>query len=270
MASIRLLSTDFDGTIVGFGSNGRCSEALAEALLDHRLSGGLWAINTGRSLLHAIQGVEQLGSPVQPDFLLTNEREIFCHGKDGEWEPYGSWNALCSERHSFLFDQASGILSEIRNSIGSRPGVKLIFEDGLPAGLVAPDEETMDELAVDIRQLASGLSDFSFQRNSIYMRFCHAHYDKGSALAELCRLEGVPVSQVFAAGDHHNDLPMLRQDRAGFLACPANAIPEVKSAVRSAGGCVASLENGEGVAEALCSAKKMALPEERHCVVTEE
>ena len=56
---------------------------------------------------------------------------------------------------------------------------------------------------------------------------------------------------IFAAGDHHNDISMLDGRYAALSACPANAIDEVKEAVRSAGGWVAEKEYGAGVHEAL-------------------
>src|SRR5256886_10745151 len=64
--------------------------------------------------------------------------------------------------------------------------------------------------------------------NTIYLRFCHADYHKGAALAELARLIDVPRENIFAAGDHHNDISMLNGQVAAMPACPANAIEEVK------------------------------------------
>ena len=72
-----------------------------------------------------------------------------------------------------------------------------------------------------------------------------------AALAELSRLIEIPRENIFAAGDHHNDISMLDGRYAQFPACPANAIPEVKDAVRSANGYVAESYCGAGVYEAL-------------------
>ena len=70
-------------------------------------------------------------------------------------------------------------------------------------------------------------------------------------LAELARLLEVPRKNIFAAGDHHNDLSMLDGTFAAMPSCPANAIPEVQNAVRNAGGYVAQKDHGAGVHEAL-------------------
>ena len=67
----------------------------------------------------------------------------------------------------------------------------------------------MEFVVNEIQREAARLPDFCFQRNSIYLRFCHVDYHKGSALGELCRLEQIPADSVFAAGDPFNDISML-------------------------------------------------------------
>ena len=58
-------------------------------------------------------------------------------------------------------------------------------------------------------------------------------------------------TETFAAGDNFNDLPMLNLAFARFLACPSNAIEDVKETVRNQGGFVAAQDSGLGVDEAL-------------------
>jgi hydroxymethylpyrimidine pyrophosphatase-like HAD family hydrolase len=251
MATLRLLSTDFDGTLIGHSSEGVCTGAFAEALNEHRHSRGLWAVNTGRSLQHALEGLEKFGAPTAPDFLLTNEREVFRRTASGLWEAHGGWNTVCEETHEAFFEMHNGLFDEIHVSLTSRGDVRMIEESGRRVGLVTRDETAMEEVVVELVSMARGVPEFSFQRNTIYLRFCHAAYHKGSALAELCRLEGIAPHEVFAAGDHYNDLPMLDPAYAAHLACPSNAIQAVKDAVTAANGIVAAKPFADGVAEAL-------------------
>ena len=88
-------------------------------------------------------------------------------------------------------------------------------------------------------------------RNDVYASFCHAAYDKGTALAEVSRRLGVVADEIFAAGDHLNDLPMLQTHRARWLAAPSNAVGPVKDAVLAQQGFVSQLSHGLGVAEGL-------------------
>lgn len=250
MGKIRLISTDFDGTLIGFGSDGKCPAALARKLESHARGGGLWAINTGRSLFHVKEGLERFEAPVSPDFVLTNEREIY-RWHENDWLDHGDWNAACVIRHREMFEDAGNLLERIERLARDSGEATVIYEGGLPAGLVTTSEPAMNRLVAEIDRYRTSHEHFHYQRNTIYLRFCHRDYHKGSALGELCRLESVDRSQVFAVGDHHNDLSMLDGTYAAMTACPANAIPEVKAAVEASGGYIALASGGEGVAEAM-------------------
>jgi hydroxymethylpyrimidine pyrophosphatase-like HAD family hydrolase len=249
MSRFRLLSTDFDGTLIAHGSDGRCSAAFAEVLMRHKRSGGVWAINTGRSLWHAIEGVERFHAPVPPDFLLTNEREIFHRAPEGLWVPEHGWNTLCHQRHLELFDRSRDLLRRIEEFAARHPGINVVEENDGPCGVITSDEAVMAEFVGFLESDAGVPGDFSWQRNTVYLRFSHADYHKGSSLGELCRLLGIGRAQVLAAGDHHNDISMLDGRYAGSPCCPSNAIPEVVETVRAAGGHTASLTAADGVAE---------------------
>ena len=119
------------------------------------------------------------------------------------------------------------------------------------SGVVATSDAEMDGIVAFVDQSRAEVPDFSYQRNSIYLSFCHADYDKGTALAELGRMIGVAADGTFAIGDHQNDLPMLTGVHARHVACPANSIDEVKRVVRAAGGYVARAGYSAGVIEAL-------------------
>lgn len=250
MSFLRILSTDFDGTLIGHPSDGRCVPAFGEVLRRHRDAGGVWVLNTGRSVEHAIEGLALFCAPAAPDFLLTCEREIFSGNGDGTWTPHSEWNALCTERHDTLFEVAAPVVCAICSFAARSPDVTIIEEEGRPAGLVTSSEKIMDEVAAFIENESVEHPDFSYQRNTVYLRFCHRDYHKGSSLGEVCRMLQIDRSAVLAAGDHFNDLPMLDGRYAAFPCCPSNAIPEVKRTVLAAGGHVASLPAADGIAEA--------------------
>lgn len=247
---MKLISTDFDGTLIEPGTEGCCTPALADALDAHAGRGGLWAINTGRSLEHTLEGLRHFRAPVSPDFLLTNERDVYCRDRAG-WVAHGPWNETCRRHHATLFQEAGKIFAFVEELSARNPHFSILYENECPAGLITTTEDVMEEVASAIEEVAAGHADFGFQRNTIYLRFCHRAYHKGSALAELCRLEGLSREEVFAAGDHYNDLSMLDGAHAALVACPSNAIDPVKETVRAAGGYVATARWADGVAEAM-------------------
>ncbi len=249
---IRLLSTDFDGTMVSRVSEPVLDRSCLELIRKLQDRGAIWAINTGRSVDLLESGLTDFGFPIRPDFILTSERDVFRPGKNGDpWEAYGDWNERCAREHRELFSSASSVLAEIVDFVNQKTKARIIYEPEGPAGLITTTEEEMDRVTEFIEKARSKNPKFNYQRNTVWLRFCHADYHKGAALAELARLVDVPRENIFAAGDHHNDVSMLDGRVAGMAACPANAIPEVKHAVRSAGGYIAKAEHGSGVHEAL-------------------
>ena len=214
--------------------------------------GAVWAINTGRSMPLLESGLTDFDFPVRPDFILTSERDVFRRGKNGHaWEPFGDWNAKVAQDHVELYASASSIYAEVLDFVQRNTRARILHERHGPEGVIAQNEEEMARIISFIDEARAAHPKFHYQHNTVYLRFCHADYHKGAALAELSRLIEVPREQTFAAGDHHNDLSMLDGRYAAFPACPANAIAEVKAAVRDAGGYVAEGECGAGVYEAL-------------------
>lgn len=250
---VRLLSTDFDGTLVAHDNDPVLDPGCMRLIAELQGEGVLWAINTGRSVELLESGLLDFDFPVHPDFIVTSERDVFRPATNGgeRWEPFGDWNDRCARAHEELFYSAQSILAEIIHFVNQKTAARVVFLGARPEGVVAQSEAEMDRITQFIDCIRARQPQFHYQRNSIYLRFCHADYHKGAALAELSRLIEVPRQEVFAAGDHHNDLSMLDGRFAAMPACPANAIEPVKEAVRSAQGYVAEREYGAGVHEAL-------------------
>jgi len=250
-STIRLLSTDFDGTLVGHDADPPVSPALFEALATLQARGCLWAINTGRELHHIIEGLAEYGFPMKPDYVLTAEREVFHRASDGSWQDFGDWNARCAAAHNMLFENSLELLADVETFLETVPGAQMIHMGGRTVGLVTLTDPDMDRVCQFLEKERVRVPGFQFMRNTVYVRFCHEDYSKGTALAELGRLCGLDRDAIFATGDHYNDLPMLDGTHARWVACPANAVEAVRRAVHLARGYVATREHGDGVVEAL-------------------
>lgn len=255
---IKLLSTDFDGTLVNHDQQPSVSPALFELLAEMRGKGVLWAINTGRAVHHIVEGLEEYAFPFQPDFIVTSERDIFRPQAGGSgWEDFGDWNERGIRAHTELYAEAKPILDEIHIYLKKNTNALPINElSGI--GIIASDENEMEQIVRFIDTLRPQLPAFQYQRNTRYLRFCHANYSKGTALGELARLLKVPREAIFAAGDHYNDISMLDGQFARWVACPANSADAVKQTVRSAQGYIANATHSDGVVEALRFFSKLA------------
>jgi len=250
-SAIRLLSTDFDGTVVNHDTQPPVVPEFFEALGEMRARGVQWAVNTGRVLWHIEEGLRELKFPMEPDFVLTSEREVFHRGPDGRWQDFGDWNARCAAAHDTLFSTAGTLLEDIEAYLAGHTKAHPIYEGERLIGLAAESDEEMDRVCFFLEKECARVPGFQFMRNTIYVRFCHEAYSKGTALAELARLTGVGRGEIFAAGDHYNDLPMLDGRHAKWVACPGNAVEAVKRAVKQAGGYAAAGECSVGIVEAL-------------------
>jgi HAD superfamily hydrolase (TIGR01484 family) len=249
---MHLISTDFDGTLVAHDNDPVLDPLCMRLIGELQREGVQWAINTGRSVELLDSGLLDFEFPIHPDFILTSERDVFRRSGNGRrWEPFGDWNERCARAHQELFSCAQPVIAEILDFVARQTRAKVIYLGMQAEGMVAEDEAEMDRITQFIDALRAQQPEFGYQRNTVYLRFCHSDYHKGAALAELSRLLEVPRETIFAAGDHHNDLSMLDGRFAGMPACPANAIDEVKAAVESAGGYVAKSDFGAGVHEAL-------------------
>ncbi|MEP6936837.1 MAG: HAD hydrolase family protein [Chthoniobacterales bacterium] len=251
-ANIRLLSTDFDGTLVAHDSDPVLDAKCMALIGELQKSGAMWAINTGRSLELLESGLLDFEFPVHPDYILTSERDIFQPSPtDGRWEPFGDWNDRCARDHAELYHSAESVLGEVVNFVTQNTKARLINHSLGLEGLIATDEQEMNRITAFIDKAREKQPKFHYQRNTVYLRFCHADYNKGAALVELSRLIEIPAEETFAAGDHHNDISMLDGRCAKFPACPGNAIYAVKQTVSQSGGYVAQAACGAGVYEAL-------------------
>ena len=247
-----LLSFDFDGTLHDPAATPTVPPAIFELLEslreDHQAS---WGINTGRNIEYLIEDLEKSGFPFLPDWVVAREREIHLCDADGEWSVHEEWNARCARDIKRLFTTQRQAMDRIRHDVQHQTGAQWFSFEGEPAGVVAQTVEEIDWIVSRVEEHAAVAPDLSWQRNSIYLRFGHRDYHKGSCLSELAKMMSVETENCFAIGDSHNDEEMLDGTHAGMNACPANAIDEIRETVSKAGGFVCSGTHGDAVIEAL-------------------
>src|SRR5678815_4834253 len=101
---IKLISTDFDGTLFAEFENPPIPERLVSLIGDLQVRGAKWIINTGRDMSSLMEALARAQIRIQPDFLVLVEREIYCH--DGvRYASVAEWNAACTSEHATLFER---------------------------------------------------------------------------------------------------------------------------------------------------------------------
>jgi hypothetical protein len=247
---IKLISTDFDGTIFAEFENPPIAEKFQALIADFQSRGGKWVINTGRDMSSLMEAMARSRIAVQPDFLVLVEREIHVH--DGvRYAPLDEWNSACTQAHAEIFARVRADLPRLTGWVNARFRATIYEDPYSPFCLIAGNNGDADVIHEYLEDYVRTVPNLTVVRNDVYARFSHAAYNKGTALRELTRRLELQTTHVFAAGDHLNDLPMLSNAYAARLAAPSNAIDSVKTLVRRQNGHVSPLSHGHGVAEAL-------------------
>jgi len=247
---IKLISTDFDGTLYEEYGEPQIPDRVLELIGGLQGRGAKWVINTGRDFASLTMALRDAGVSVTPDFLVLVEREI--HVNEGSrFVGLTEWNAACTRDHADLFTRVRPDLEQLRDWVNDRFCARVFEDPYSPFCLIASSNGDADVIHNFLKDYCHGIPQLTVVRNDVYARFSHAAYNKGTALAELARRLEIEPDEVFAAGDHLNDLPMLSRDVASWLAAPRNAVEPVKELVRRQNGFVSDFSHGDGVADAL-------------------
>jgi len=198
-----------------------------------------------------LEGLIESDFPFLPDWVIAREREIYFPNEFGRFIAHKEWNNRCEKDITKLFRKSKKALKAIRKEVEEHTGAQYIEIDGDPAGLISRTEEEMEWIVDRIAPIITTVPNLGWQRNSIYLRFGHSNYQKGSTLTEVARLFDLDSSRAFAAGDSHNDLEMLSPEHSAHAACPANAVDAIKKLVTERNGLITEAAHGHGVVEAL-------------------
>ena len=243
---LRLISTDFDGTLFAEFATPPIPPELGQRLAGLQRDGVFWVINTGRDMGSLMETLARAEMGAQPDALVLVEREIYVR-EGSRYVSMQTWNAACTRAHEELFVRSAPSLSRLLDTLRKRYVATFYEDEFSPVCVIAASNPEADGIAADLETFAKGIPNLSVVRNDVYIRFCHDGYNKGTALTEIARRLGITPAETLAAGDLFNDLPMLDPIRAEALVAPANAVPAVQTKVREAGGYVSSRRTGEGV-----------------------
>src|SRR6266478_1443497 len=99
---IKLISTDFDGTLFAEFENPPIPDVLQRVIADLQAKGAKWAINTGRDMSSLMESLGRAGIRIEPDYLILVEREIYVH-QESVYVGLEQWNSACATAHAELF-----------------------------------------------------------------------------------------------------------------------------------------------------------------------
>ncbi|MES2309905.1 MAG: HAD family hydrolase, partial [Verrucomicrobiota bacterium] len=248
--NLKILCTDFDGTLLDHDDGGSPPPAeFFEMLYAARQKGDVtWVINTGRGWNDLKHELISKAFPVWPDWVVLVERHIY-RLVDREPVEHWEWNDRCREIHLDLFGKTKSLFEEIRTYLQTHTEADLINDSASPLGIVAKSPDEANRIASYLDDRLGAYADLVYVRNSIWFRFSHIHFNKGTCLQEIAKHHEVTPDEILAAGDHWNDLSMLDSQFARGIVCPSNSEDLVKAQVLKHSGYIAQGKAGHGVLE---------------------
>lgn len=246
-----LLGFDFDGTLADVENDHTVSPVFFQTLakVQSRLPVA-WGIATGRSLEFLMEGMEKAGFPVLPDYVITQERDLFYFTEHGEVLP-DERNEEAGQALTATLSENTETLKEIERHIREHTTADWVSIPEDPAGIIASHEGQIQE-AVDLFHASETRTpELDYQRNTIYLRFTHKGYCKGTAMTYLREKFIISHQKTLVMGDNYNDLTMLNEKVAAHYGGPENSITELKDALRETGGFITENPHALGVSEAL-------------------
>ncbi len=248
-----LIGFDFDGTLADPTQGHSVSELFFQTLeLAKQHAPLAWGICTGRSLEFLLEGMEKAQFPFWPDFIVTQERDLFyLNARGDQYEPDEERNSTAEKELKALLAENSATLDKAQSYIENNTEGQWVSIAGDPAGIIATHESEIGEVVKIYQACDQKTSNLEYQRNTIYLRFSHKDYCKGTALQYLQRTYMLSHSRTLVMGDNYNDLTMLNSDIAKYFGGPQNSIITLKEVLNANGGFITQANYAHGVTEAI-------------------
>jgi len=261
-ADIRLISLDFDGTILVYDDPAGVFHPEVIKLLNALDAKGIrWCANSGRDFKDQMSVLERScarGLTHMPDALICSESVVYV--RDGaHYHSLEPWNAQAHEGlrdcHARVQQRLDGELTYIQKTYLP---ISTMIGDLFTAFFVHDKDDLPIKLFNDLKRFLDGLDGVMLTRNGGWVAVMHDELGKGQALKAYAKYIGLPNRHILAVGDQYNDLPMLILDVARHVGCPGDAIVEVRQAVKKAGGHVAESKGPLGTIEVIRTLLKLS------------
>ena len=125
--ALKLLSTDFDGTLFAEFENPPIPHELEQLIGKLQKDGAKWVINTGRDLSSLMEAIGRARLSIMPDYVVVVEREIHFH-KESRFIGLEDWNRNCTLNHQQLFETIRADMPRLVEWVNAR-FTATIYED---------------------------------------------------------------------------------------------------------------------------------------------
>src|SRR5437773_4871515 len=181
---IKLISTDFDGTLHADFEDPPVPHDLQGLIKDLQRQGAKWVINTGRDLSSVMEGMARCRLSIWPDYLVVVEREIYCH-QARQYVGASDWNDGCKSAHEELFGRVRVDVPRLVDWVNKRFSAMLYEDSYLPLCLIAESNEVANAIQVFLASYCAQIPQLTLVRIDGYASFSRDVLNKGTSLADM-------------------------------------------------------------------------------------
>src|SRR5262245_13914367 len=161
---IRILSTDFDGTLHAEHEDPPVPRRLQKLIASLQESGVAWVINTGRDLSSLMETLGRAQLSIWPDYVVTVERESHCR-EDSQYVGLEEWNNRWTVAHQELFARVRLDVPMLVEWVKTRFQAT-IYEDAYsPFCLIAQNNSDAEAIHAYVEEYCRRVPNLSIVRN---------------------------------------------------------------------------------------------------------
>src|SRR5215218_9520028 len=142
---IKLISTDFDGTLHAEHEDPPVPHDLQELISSLQVRGAKWVINTGRDLGSLMETLGRAHLRIKPDYVVVVEREIYCH-QETRFVELVEWNNTCRATHTELFERVSRDVPRLAEWVNKESRATVYSDSYSPFCIIADTNAHMDAI----------------------------------------------------------------------------------------------------------------------------
>jgi hydroxymethylpyrimidine pyrophosphatase-like HAD family hydrolase len=252
-ATIKLIATDLDGTLIGSTDEMPVYSDFAERIRDLRISQGTsWAVLSGRPLRSFLECSEPLRvAGLLPDYAIL--RYSLIYQREGEsYRLLWRWSLATLWKRVLRPIITRRVLREWHvAALETFRGTRTLTNTPQRLQLRFKSEQAAESAAAALKERVKGLDHVQTALEGAVLEVRSFLYLKGLSLKELERQLGIEPDAVLAIGNGYHDLSIMNERIARLTGCPANSHARVIEKVSQTGGHIARQRALAGVVEIL-------------------
>lgn len=249
---IRLLATDFDGTIFRYGNESHLYATFSEQINAMRADGAKWMVCSGRTLRNLRSASRRLlRLNIKPDYILIRHWLVMSDFS-GLWLPDIALTANIFSRRREEARRLSMLVANIvRELHEALHRCRIVYVERFHIRIQCRSDEDMDTALRIVEEYRDTSKFVTVGHGGREIDVRYIPYAKATAVTGLAHRFSITPDEVLAIGDGRSDLGMMTEGIAKMIGCPSNGRRDTIQFVSTHGGHIARRESLGGTIDVI-------------------